>query len=527
MLDNSSLTPKLLVESTLQSASIFTDTDLRITHHSQNLPKWIKGDETSYIGKDITAVFAQLSELEDLRHALPQPGAAVGYSFRNPDSAKDLVYNLQVEALPEKKYLFSLTKSQATTQIEQLENQNQTLQLLNKASQALIETLDTEVVLKRILQVTNKAIGAEGSSVWLWDDNQSDRLICRAAYYPKHVKSLLGQHIKSGQGVAGWVGRHGKSTVVLNTELDQRFYPGVDSESGFKTKSIIAVPLNMHERTIGVLEVVNKLNSTFTNNDLTVIDTIAATAAVAIENARLVEALQKQMEDLQAQNEELDAFDHSVAHDLQNPLSLIVGFTDVLRQAEFKVIPESDRQHALEMIMTSAQKMSTIIHELLLLSRIRKVEVEKVPLNMEDIVDAALMRVSHMLDSYQVVVHRPETWPIALGHSAWIEEVWENYISNAIKYGGRPPIIELGATLEDDGNSARFWVKDNGEGISPAEQTRLFAPFTRFSNVKVSGQGLGLSIVQRVMNKLGGTVSVDSTVGEGSTFSFVLSVADM
>lgn len=529
MLENSHVSPILIQQNRQRNAITFiTNKQLEITYHSGNLSAWFDLPKTHWAGNSLTTILPELIDCEKaLAHELVATGDSIIYTFSRLAETEEQAYQLVFEYLPRHEYLIRLTAVPRKNQLELLENQNQTLQLLNKASKALVETLDTEIVLERILQVTNKIIGAEGSSVWLWDDAKPGWLTCRAAHYPKHVKSLIGQRVEQGQGLAGWVGMYGKSAVVRDTETDPRFYPGVDNQSGFLTKSIIAVPLNMRAGTIGVLEIVNKKGDTFTESDLTVATTIAASAAVAIENARLVETLQTQNEDLQAQNEELDAFDHSVAHDLQNPLSLIVGFTDVLRQAEHKTIPEADRQSALEMIMSSAQKMSTIIHELLLLSSIRKVEVEKVPLNMGDIVDAALMRVSHLIESYEAEIIRPDIWPIALGHAAWIEEVWENYISNAMKYGGRPPKIELGATIESDGDLVRFWVRDNGKGLTLEEQSRLFAPFTRLSSIRVTGQGLGLSIVHRVMNKLDGDVAIDSRPGEGSTFSFLLSVADM
>ena len=529
MLEKSPVSPTFFKQTQLpRSINFITDKLLRITYHSNQLADWLELPKEDWGGNSLITILPELSEWKDsLANDLHQAGDTATYQFHRLSETSKRTYQIHFEQIQNQDYLVTLTAVPRKNHVEQLEDQNQTLQLLNKASQALIETLDSEIVLERILQVTNKIIGAEGSSVWLWDEARPGWLVCQAAHYPKHVKSLIGQQVQQGQGLAGWVGMYGKSAVVLETAIDTRFYPGIDNKSGFQTESIIAVPLNMREGTIGVLEVVNKLGGTFTDNDLTVAETIAASAAIAIENARLVEALQNQMQDLQSQNEELDAFDHSVAHDLQNPLSLIVGFSDVLRQAELKDIPEDDRKSALGMIMSSAQKMSTIIHELLLLSSIRKVEVEKVPLNMEDIVDSALMRVSHMIDSSNAEIIRPDIWPIALGHAAWVEEVWENYISNAIKYGGRPPKIELGATLESNGEVVRFWVSDNGKGLTLEEQSRLFAPFTRLNNIRVTGQGLGLSIVQRVMNKLDGEVGVESKPDEGSTFSFRLPVANM
>jgi len=87
-----------------------------------------------------------------------------------------------------------------------------------------------------------------------------------------------------------------------------------------------------------------------------------------------------------------------------------------------------------------------------------------------------------MLEEYQGEVIWPDTWPVALGYGPWVEEVWVNYLSNAIKYGGQPPRVELGATVQVDGMVC-FWVRDNGRGLTPEEQARLFTPFTHFGQV--------------------------------------------
>ena len=115
----------------------------------------------------------------------------------------------------------------------------------------------------------------------------------------------------------------------------------------------------------------------------------------------------------------------------------------------------------------------------------------------------------------------PTNWPQALGYAPWVEEVWANYLSNAIKYGGEQPRIEVGATPLN--RMVRFWVKDEGPGISPDDQTRLFTPFTLLKSIK--GHGLGLSIVERIIQKCGGEVGVESQLDQGSTFWFTLPAA--
>jgi signal transduction histidine kinase len=174
--------------------------------------------------------------------------------------------------------------------------------------------------------------------------------------------------------------------------------------------------------------------------------------------------------------------------------------------------------------MWNGYKMTNIIDELLLLSSVRKEEVEPEPVEMADIVDEVQSRLAYMIRDSEVefVVPEPEAWPTALGYGPWIEEVWTNYVSNAIKYGGQPPRVELGASDHDD--MVQFWVKDNGEGLTPQEQENLFIPFTRLNQVSTEGHGLGLSIVQRIVKKLGGRVGVESEgiPGQGCIFSFYL-----
>jgi signal transduction histidine kinase len=108
-----------------------------------------------------------------------------------------------------------------------------------------------------------------------------------------------------------------------------------------------------------------------------------------------------------------------------------------------------------------------------------------------------------------------------MGYAPWIEEVWMNYISNGIKYGGKPPRLELGAECLS-GGAVRFWIRDNGVGVAPAQQSQLFVPFSRLHQIRAQGHGLGLSIVQRIVNKLGGEVGVESDGEHGSLFFFTL-----
>ncbi|MBN1921399.1 MAG: PAS domain S-box protein [Anaerolineae bacterium] len=252
------------------------------------------------------------------------------------------------------------------------------------------------------------------------------------------------------------------------------------------------------------------------------------------------EALRQYAEQLAAQNADLDAFAHTVAHDLKNPIGLIIGYADLLRD-EQTPLTDAQRQSALRVLAQTGKKLNTIIEELMLLSGLRKQTVTVAPVNMPDVIEQAKQRLLDQIAQHDaiLVLQDENPWPQALGYAPWIEEVWANYLSNALKYGGKPdegmpPRIEMGwnweqpqaqGELRDAETQIRFWVRDNGQGLSEEAQARLFVPFTRLDQVRVQGHGLGLSIVQRIIERQGGRVGVESTPGKGSTFYFVLPAA--
>jgi two-component system sensor histidine kinase/response regulator len=192
---------------------------------------------------------------------------------------------------------------------------------------------------------------------------------------------------------------------------------------------------------------------------------------------------------------------------------------------------EEQQKHLGDLVRV-ARKMSNIVDELLLLAEVSDAEVVIHPLDMAMVVASAQERLAHMIQDYQAEIILPEAWPEAEGYEPWVEEVWVNYLSNAMKYGGTPPRIELGADPLPNpplqagegggGGMVRFWVHDNGAGIAPAAQAQLFKPFTRLSSIRARGHGLGLSVVLDIVTKLGGQVGVNSAPGQGTTFSFTL-----
>jgi signal transduction histidine kinase len=298
-----------------------------------------------------------------------------------------------------------------------------------------------------------------------------------------------------------------------------------------------------------------------------------------------IQALRQRVLELEAQNEALAAFDRTVAHELKNALGRIVGYAEVLTEKDAAVSGEQ-LDGCLGVIARDGRKLSNMIDALLLLCGASAGEVEVEPLDMASIVSVALERLAPMIEDYQAEVTVPDAWPAALGYGPWVEEVWVNLVSNAVKYGGMPPRVALGASPssippngaqdlsesschgtqqliqngtngrvweanslvsqfvvvsvganqtfressgeEKGGRRIRFWVRDNGPGLLPKQQALLFRPFTRLRQGRANGNGLGLSIVRQIVEKLGGQVGVESdgVPGRGSVFYFDLLQAD-
>ena len=236
---------------------------------------------------------------------------------------------------------------------------------------------------------------------------------------------------------------------------------------------------------------------------------------------RSEESLRQHAAALQAHSEELDAYDHTVAHNLKNPLTVIIASAEAI--TDIGDLSRAEQQEFMGQIKATAFEMNSIIDNLLLLAELRKAEAPAEPVNMARLVAKIRKRLDYTIRKNQAHLLLPKTWPEARGYGPWIEEVWVNYISNAIKYGGQKPRVELGVALQPDG-MARFWVRDDGPGIPPEAQTRLFVPFSQVGQVHEAGHGLGLSIVRRIIEKLGGQVGVESQPGQGSLFYFTLPV---
>lgn len=233
--------------------------------------------------------------------------------------------------------------------------------------------------------------------------------------------------------------------------------------------------------------------------------------------------LQREIEEREQLINDLNAFAHMVAHDLKTPLQSLEILSFMLDSVLGKLEGAEEALNLTGQIRQTGQKANSIIMELLTLASLRSQEVELTTLKMDQILTEAVKRVGFMLEGSGAQLNVASEWPAARGHGPWVEEVWVNLISNAVRYGGRPPVVEVRGEMLP-GGMARFWVQDNGIGVAPEDQGKLFQDFSRLNTTRAAGHGLGLSIVRRIVEKLGGEVGVVSNgvPGEGSQFWFTL-----
>ncbi len=417
-----------------------------------------------------------------------------------------------------------------------LEEQTRYLATLNEIIRIAIGTTDFQNMLQALTDRLEELFRADGCYVTLWDEERGVPIPVAASRPMRETYLTL--QVQPGETTATASAlRLGRVLAIEDVFNTPYLSPRIAAQ--FSTRSLLALPLMVGQQKLGAALISYEKPHRFTSEEIARAEFAAAQIALAIAKSQALMLAQKeilrrkQAEEqlrqyalqLEARNEELDAFAHTVAHDLRHQVALIVGYAEMLEWNLPASSHEALREY-LQGIARSGYKMSSIIDALLKLATVRLQDVEIQPLDMAKIVDDTLSRLTDMISESGAEIVLPPVWPVALGYAPWVEEVWFNYISNALKYGGQPPRVELGADFPPDSpGMIRFWVRDNGPGLMPEEQSRLFTPLISPSPSGM-GHGLGLSIVKRIVNKLGGEVSVESEPGRGSCFAFTLPAAE-
>lgn len=231
--------------------------------------------------------------------------------------------------------------------------------------------------------------------------------------------------------------------------------------------------------------------------------------------------LTEKVNQLEFANKELEAFSYSVSHDLRAPLRVINGYTKILEKDLSGQLTEEIKEN-LDTISKNSRKMENLIEDLLSFSHLGKNEIIKKQVNIEEIVKSIIEDFCKQFSIQKTIFKLGNLYPVA-GDASMLKQVWINIISNAYKYSKKNPqqLIEIGSELNN--GDIVYHVKDNGVGFDMKYYSKLFGIFQRLhGEVEFEGTGIGLAIVQRIVDRHGGRVWAEAKVNEGATFYFSL-----
>ena len=238
---------------------------------------------------------------------------------------------------------------------------------------------------------------------------------------------------------------------------------------------------------------------------------------LTLHASRLEEMVNQRTAELRLSNTQLETFVHTIAHDLRAPLRSMQGFSQLLVQDHAANLNQQGRDYA-NYINAAAQMMDRLLSDLLAFSRISQQKNELVPVPLETVVQGALAGCRTELIESEAHVDSASPWPSVLAHAPTLQQVLVNLINNAVKFvGSDAPQVRL-RSEERPGGIIRIWVEDNGIGIPTEFQERIFQVFQRLHTTAYAGTGIGLAIVQKGVERMGGQVGLVSAPGDGSKF---------
>ena len=399
------------------------------------------------------------------------------------------------------------------------------IKALARLSTLVNSTLDLMEVLDNAMNYVEELMDAETSSIFEVD-HERDELRFRLAR-GKWGSKAREIRLSMGEGIAGSVAQKGRPILVPDVDQDKRFTNRIDDHTGFKTRSVICVPIKHKGRLIGVLEVLNKRVGSFDDEDLELLTVVSNQIGIAMENARLYQRLQekftlaaeelKKTEQKIIQSERMVAlgrFSQGVAHEVRNPVMSIGGFARRLKE---KLPPGDPARKYAEIILNEAARLEKMVRDIEEYTKLPEPELGEVSLN--KLIEYALEEWGQKETPADVQVHLdlPREEAIFPGDERLLTLVLKNLFQNAAEamaHGG-----DLSIAAYPQGKQLIIKVADTGRGIPPEHLPQVFDPF--FTS-HTQGSGLGLTTVQRIVTEHNGVVSVKSTPGKGAEFQIQL-----
>ncbi len=376
---------------------------------------------------------------------------------------------------------------------QSLFQRNRELTLLNGASQAFISSLDLDQVLTTVLEAVRYILDVTACSIWLIDPDTGE-LVCRQATDP-HSHLVRHWRLSPGHGVVGQTVRSGRSMLIVDATKDQRHYKGVDQTTGLETRSLLSVPLIFKNTVIGVIQVIDEQAGRFDQTDLNLLESLAAPAAIAIENAQFYsQALQDSETKAILLNE--------VNHRVKNNLAAIIGLL-YAEQRRDKIDTETAYRTTIKNLINRIQGLATV-HDML-----SAVEWRSLPLDelTNQIVHASLQSLPP--DKHISVNIKPDKVEVTPKQANCMALVINELATNTVKYAlSEQDKCQINIDIVQSGHQVTFKFKDNGPGY-PATVLDL------------DEKNIGLYLIENVVrNDLQGKLELDNENGAVTKIQF-------
>jgi len=408
--------------------------------------------------------------------------------------------------------------------VAHLERRVQILTRLAEISAVLNSTVKLKPLLNTLMDAAAEIADSEEASVLLWDGNSNElRFAANSANADEPGgQQLIGKAVPLEGSIAGKVMRENRIVTVDNTEQSTDHYDNIDKAMKFQTMSLIGVPMRSKNRVIGVLEAVNKRTLPWTKDDEHYLSTLAAQAAVAIENAQLVAALQKANDELSQLDKTKSDFIAIASHELRTPLGVILGYASFLQDTtdpEVRVLADK--------VVNSALQLRRIIEDLTNLRFLEQggSELKKENVPLEEFIKENLSEIRTLTDAkgQRLLVQVGESMQLNIDRIR-MSMAFSNLLNNAVRF--TPEKGEIRVETERRGRELWIKVRDNGKGIAAADLERIFERFVQVEDHLTrehGGLGIGLSIARALVQAHGGRLWATSPGKEmGSTFIIAL-----
>ncbi|MEM7595389.1 MAG: ATP-binding protein, partial [Cyanobacteria bacterium P01_A01_bin.83] len=325
------------------------------------------------------------------------------------------------------------------------------------------------------------------------------------------------------------------SYIISNLNQSNQLSRGISPLTNLELSDFICFPLKgQNNKLLGILNLWVGNLASITVEELTIVNEISIQVAIAFQQANLTQKIQNHTLDLENKvlertaqleeiNQELESFSYSVSHDLKAPLRAIQGFAIALQEDYVDCLDELGREYT-ERLAGSAQQMEKLINDLLSYSRLSRTEINRQSVSLTSVVAKALEELDSQITEIQAQVTVDQPLLSVLGNRTILVQIVSNLLSNALKFiaCGVQPQIHI--WTEAHNNYVRLWIEDNGIGIDRQHQSRIFNVFERLhGNEAYPGTGIGLAIVKKGIERLGGRYGVESELNRGSRFWIELS----